>query len=127
MKPHVTTILRQNQTPQEAKLWQVLRNRGIGDLKFRRQYRIGNYVVDFCCLKKKLVVEVDGGHHNEPTYRLADEKRQRSIERQGFKVLRFWNSDIDGNLEGVVEVILQNAGASPQPSPSRERGDWARL
>ena len=127
MKKHIATLLRQNQTPSEAKLWQVLRNRGIGNLKFRRKCRIGNYVVDFCCLEKKLVIEVDGGHHNDPQFQLMDEQRQKFIERQGFKVVRFWNDDINGNLEGVVEEILEGAGASPRssvsnhPSPSGER------
>jgi len=127
MKYYITTVLRKNQTPSEVKLWQALRDRGIGNLKFRRQHRIGNYIVDFCCREKKLVIEVDGGHHNDPQFQLMDEQRQKFIERQGFKVVRFWNDDINGNLEGVVEAILQSAGASPrssisnQPSPSGER------
>ena len=133
MKHYITTILRKNQTPSEAKLRYVLRNRGIGNLKFRRQHRIGNYIVDFCCREKKLVIELDGGHHNDPRIQERDEQRQKFIERQGFKVLRFWNDDIDGNLEGVVLVILQRAGASPrssvsnQPSPSGERENEAQL
>ena len=106
MKYYITTVLRKNQTPSEVKLWQALRDRGIGNLKFRRQHRIGNYIVDFCCREKKLVIEVDGGHHNDPQFQLMDEQRQKFIERQGFKVVRFWNDDINGNLEGVVEEIL---------------------
>lgn len=94
-------------TPWENKLWSVLRNRKINNLKFRRQFKIGNYIVDFVCLKAKLIIELDGGHHSEQKNRKADEARQRILESLGYKVLRFWNNDIDGNLEGAVLEILR--------------------
>lgn len=109
MKKHVSRILRRNQTPWELKLWQVIRNKQVKGLKFRRQFKIDKYIVDFCCLEKKLVVELDGGHHDESQNRLRDEVRQKHLEKLGFKVLRFWNNDIDHNLNGVIETIIQNS------------------
>ena len=107
MKFHFTRKLRKDQTPHEIKLWNILRNREIGDLKFRRQHKIGKYVVDFCCLDKKLVVELDGGHHNEEQYKIKDQKRQKYIESQGYVVLRFWNNEVDDNLDGIIDTILE--------------------
>lgn len=109
MKTHVTRKLRRTQTPWELKLWNTLRNRAINGLKFRRQFKIGPYVVDFCCLEKKLIIELDGGHHNEDMNQSADQIRQKYLEHQGYKVLRFWNLDIDRNLEGVIQTIIENS------------------
>ncbi len=109
IKKHVTRELRKNQTPWEQKLWRVIRNRGIGGLKFRRQVKIGAHVVDFCCLESKLVIELDGGHHNEQEHMKLDEIRKRQIESLGFKVLRFWNTEVDSNLEGIIQAILRNS------------------
>ena len=110
MKSQISRTLRKNQTPQESKLWYNLRNRELGNLKFRRQYKIGSYVVDFCCPSKKLAVEVDGGHHAEEFYQIKDREKKRYIKSQGYEVLRFWNSDIDDNLDGVLEKILEVCG-----------------
>lgn len=98
--------LRKDQTPWEGKLWQVLRNRNIEGLKFRRQFKIGKYIVDFCCIERKLVIELDGGHHNEQKNILKDKVRQKYIESKGYKVLRIWNNEIDDNLEGVIDQVL---------------------
>jgi len=106
MNFNLSRQLRKNQTPWEAKLWLVLRNRKVGNLKFRRQHKIGKYIVDFCCIDKKLVIELDGGHHNEEPYILQDQIRQKYIEDQGYYVLRIWNNEIDKNLDGVVDEIL---------------------
>ena len=115
-KQHITRKLRRDQTPWEIKVWNALRNRQIGWMKFRRQFQIGTFVVDFCCIEKKLIVELDGGHHNEDQNRLKDEARQRYLESQGYKMLRFWNNELDANLEGVIEQILQHS--KPHPSLS---------
>ena len=88
---HVTRKLRRNQTPWEGKLWQVLRNRGIAGMKFRRQFKIDKYVVDFCCLEKKLIIELDGGHHGEEQNIILDKKREVTLKSLGYKILRFWN------------------------------------
>lgn len=109
-KSQITIALRKNQTPQELKLWYNLRARRLGNLKFRRQFRIGKYVVDFCCLSKKLVIELDGSQHNEPNNIIKDQVRQRYIKNQGYKVLRFWNNEIDENLEGVLDEIIYSCG-----------------
>ena len=98
--------LRKNLTPQERTLWNKLRNRQINNLKFKRQAPIGDYIVDFLCLEKMLVVEVDGGQHNQTKNIQYDQKRTEYLNNRGFKVLRFWNNDIDNNIEGVIEKIL---------------------
>ena len=90
-------------TEPELILWSQLRRRGLGGHKFRRQHPIGPYVVDFACLKAKLIVELDGGHHSEQ--READRQRDANLKEQGFTVLRFWNDDVRSNLAGVLEQI----------------------
>ncbi len=99
--------LRKNMTEQEKKLWQYLRKRNINNLKFRRQYPIGNYIVDFVCIEKKLVIEVDGGQHNLSENTLYDKRRTQYIENFGYKVIRFWNNEIENNIDGVYEEILK--------------------
>ena len=102
--------LRRNQTPHEEKLWYNLRNKNLHGLKFRRQYKVGPYIVDFICPSKKLVIEVDGGHHAEEIHKKKDEQKEDYIKSKGYKILRFWNSDIDENLDGVLEKILDVCG-----------------
>ena len=109
MAAHITRALRKKHTPWEAKFWSYVRNRNVSGLKFRRQFKIGNFVADFCCLKSKLIVELDGGHHNIVEQKYRDMERQRFFESQGYKVLRFWNSDVDHNLDGVLLKIIQNS------------------
>lgn len=99
--------LRNNMTKQERVLWSYLRKRTINNLKFRRQYPIENYIVDFICNEKKLIIEIDGGQHNENKNIEYDRKRTEFLESKGYKVLRFWNCDIDNNIEGVYETILK--------------------
>lgn len=102
--------LRQNQTQQEYILWNLLRNHKFHNLKFKRQQPIGNYIVDFICKDIKLIIELDGGQHNTKEKILADEERTIFLESKGYKVIRFWNNEIDNNLEGVyleLEKIFQ--------------------
>ncbi len=66
---------------------------------------MSEYVVDFCCQNKKLIIELDGGHHNEQASIQSDKERQQFLESKGYTVIRFWNSDIDNNIEGVLEKI----------------------
>lgn len=116
--------LRKNLTDSEKRLWQELRLRQIEGLKFRRQYQIGKYIVDFACPERKLIVEVDGGHHSEQVNYDAD--RTKWLESQGFRVLRFWNNEVQMNLEGVKETIykaLEAKGEPPTPAlPHKEGG-----
>jgi len=90
-------------TDAERHLWKGLRSRNIHGYKFRRQHVIGKFVVDFVCLERMLVLEIDGAQHGEKVQK--DETRTAYIEGEGFRVLRFWNSEILENLEGVLEVI----------------------
>lgn len=106
---HVTRQLRRQQTPWEVKLWRELRNRKIRNLKFRRQLKIGNYIADFCCLNKKIVVELDGGHHNTDGGKAKDKVKQRYFESQGYTVLRFWNNEVDEHMEGVIAEIIKHS------------------
>jgi very-short-patch-repair endonuclease len=101
----VSKILRKQTTPWERKLWYYLRGNKFYGLKFKRQVPMGNYVVDFCCQEKKLVIELDGGQHSETEIKIDDKGKQNFLENKGYRVLRFWNNDVDGNIEGVLETI----------------------
>lgn len=99
--------LRREQTPAERVLWNRLRNLQLSGAKFRRQHPIGDYIVDFVSLESKLIVELDGGQHDEKSVRRNDERRTRWLENEGYRVLRFWNNDVLTNLEGVWLRILE--------------------
>jgi very-short-patch-repair endonuclease len=94
--------LRVNQTDAETVLWNRIRSRQIDGHKFVRQQPIGGYICDFVCRERLLIVEVDGGQHNESA---ADAIRDRRLTEDGYRVLRFWNNDVLGNLEGVLVTI----------------------
>jgi very-short-patch-repair endonuclease len=94
--------LRVNQTDAERVLWNRIRNRQIDGHKFVRQEPISGYVCDFVCREGLLIVEVDGGQHSESA---TDTIRDRRLTEQGYRVLRFWNNDVLGNLEGVLTTI----------------------
>jgi len=111
---NIARKLRKNQTDAEKYLWYYLRRRQLNGLKFRRQQPIGKYVVDFVNFEKKIVIELDGSQHIGS---LKDEKRDRWLERQGFKILRFWDNDVLKNISGVLEVIRQESLVSPHPNP----------
>lgn len=106
--------LRKDQTRHEATLWSLLRARRFQGVKFRRQHEIGPCIVDFCCPEKKLVIELDGGGHGETLQEEKDRARDRYLAQRGYRVMRIWNSDLDQNLEGVLESIL---GEVSSPSP----------
>lgn len=91
--------LRKNATPQEIIFWSKIKNRNFKSLKFRRQHQIGKYIVDFICLEKKLIIELDGWQHSEQEN--YDLERTKYLENQGFKVMRIWNEEINSNLDGV--------------------------
>jgi very-short-patch-repair endonuclease len=98
--------LRREQTPAESLLWQNLRAKRLNGAKFRRQHAIGDYIVDFCCLRHRLVVEVDGGQHAGDQEEEKDAARTARLEAQGFRVIRFWNDDVMKNLDGVLTSIV---------------------
>ena len=102
---NVRRLHRNHPTPWEWKLWQYLKNRQIDGHKFRRQVSIDNYVVDFCCLELKFIIEIDGSGHLHPGQRKRDEQRTKDLEKWGYTVIRFYNNEIDENLDGVLEII----------------------
>ena len=103
--------LRRNQTKAELKLWMRLRGRQLG-AKFRRQYRIGPYIADLCCVERRLVVELDVGQPSEQIQ--ADRKRSAFMTSRGFRVLRFWNDQVLRETYGVLEQILAALGEDSQ-------------
>ena len=102
--------LRKNMTPQERKLWNILRNHQFYGFEIRRQYPIDKYIVDFICRKKKIIIEIDGGQHNEKETIEYDKKRSFDLNKLGYKVVRFWNNDIDKNIEGVYKILQKEFG-----------------
>jgi very-short-patch-repair endonuclease len=111
--------LRKSLTDVENKLWSQLRGRQVSGVKFRRQHPIGPFIVDFCCVERGLVVELDGSQHAERN--AADERRTRLIERSGYRVLRFWDNEVLINLYGGLGRISE-ALEDPRLIPS----EWAR-
>ncbi len=97
--------LRSNPTEAERALWKHLRVRQIEGHKFRRQQPLGRYIVDFVCLEKRLIVELDGGQHAEQVH--SDTNRTAWLEAQGFRVMRFWNHDVLNEIEAVKEAIWE--------------------
>jgi very-short-patch-repair endonuclease len=112
--------LRKRMTPQEVKLWVHLRSWRQRGFHFRRQAPRETFIVDFVCLKHRLIVEVDGGQHNFDAHAARDAERDRHLALKGFRVLRFWNNDIDRNLDGVLTMI---DNALHDPPPGRPSAD----
>jgi very-short-patch-repair endonuclease len=116
--------LRKNQTEAEKLLWSRLRNRQMEGFKFRRQWPIGSYIVDFVCLSCKLIIELDGGQHAETIG--YDAVRTDFLKSRGYRVIRFWNNEMLVNREAVLERIYEalskgEEAPSPRPSPRGER------
>ena len=112
--------LRRDATDVEKALWEALRNRQLDGFKFRRQTSVEPYVVDFLCIEAKLIIELDGGQHNED----ADRPRTEFLNAQGLSVLRFWNHDVVENFDGVAEAIrlalLEKTLTQPSPVKTGE-------
>ena len=108
---HLARKLRRHQTDAERHLWFYLRGRRLGGYKFRRQYWVGPYILDFVCLKKKLAIELDGGQHNEQLE--YDNIRTSYFAERGYVVIRFWNHEVFQETEGVLEMILEVLDAPP--------------
>ena len=100
--------LRAESTEVERKLWALLRGRRLGAVKFRRQVPIDRYFADFACVEARLVVELDGGQHNDQAD--YDEERTKTLEACGWRVIRFWNTDVMDNADGVADTILAELG-----------------
>ena len=112
--------MRSEPTKAEHRLWQILRAKRLAGFKFKRQLPIDHYIVDFVCLRERLIVEADGGQHSGS---VGDKRRDAYLKSQGFRVLRFWNNEIFENEEGVLTSIL-SALQSPLPNlfPAEGRG-----
>lgn len=114
--------LRQQQTPEEQALWQQLRAKRFSSWKFRRQQPLGRFIVDFVCLARRLIIELDGAQHAENA--AYDLQRDAWLRQQGFRVLRFWNNEWSMQREAVLEVIWQELQVdAPLPNPSPARGE----
>ena len=110
--------LRGNMTDADRRLWYPLRAHRFGGFKFKRQVPVGPYIVDFACLGRKLIIEVDGGQHADSQ---SDSVRDDYLRRAGFRVLRFWNNDVLRNTDGVLEVVMSEIESTPLPArPSAE-------
>lgn len=105
--PRDRATLRRASTDAERMLWACLRNRQLKYAKFRRQHSIGSYIADFFCLEARLVIELDGGQHDQRTRRVADQRRTQYLQAHGYTVLRFWNNEVSENIDGVLEAIAE--------------------
>ncbi|UZK68714.1 DUF559 domain-containing protein [Sphingomonas sp. S1-29] len=121
--PHART-LRLNATDAEKRFWNAVRNRQLGGFKFRRQVTIGPYIADFVCAERHLIVELDGGQHGDA----ADATRTAYLRGCGYEIIRFWNNDVIGNIEGVLVTLLSHLEADvpvdgPSPNPLPQAGE----
>ena len=114
--------LRNQVTDVERHHWRFLRLRQLGGHRFRRQVPIGRYIADFACLEAKLVIELDGGQHQER--QSHDQVRDRQIEARGFCVLRFWDNEVFRETEAVLEQIMRALEVNrPHPNPRPQAGE----
>ncbi len=126
--------LRRGQTEAEMFVWTQLRSRRFAGFKFRRQFPVGNYIVDFVCLERRVILELDGGQHNESNQKSYDERRDPWLQQQGFAVLRFWNSDVftewEAMADGIWNVLQarpsRRSPLTPGPSPAGGEGSAER-
>jgi very-short-patch-repair endonuclease len=120
--------LRSNTTEPEQVLWRALKRIPVYGSHFRRQVPIGPYVADFACLKARLLIELDGGQHSQDEAAAKDEARTRWLEREGYRVVRFWNAELSENLNGVLDTLYAALYGSPHseavalPTPPRPDG-----
>jgi very-short-patch-repair endonuclease len=114
-------LMRRLPTDAEAVLWKHLRGGRLIKFKFKRQQPIGDFIVDFVCFERRLVIEVDGGQHQAET----DATRTQWLEAQGFKVLRFWNDEVLRSGEDVLESVIRALRESPSPQPLSREGRGA--
>jgi very-short-patch-repair endonuclease len=100
-------------------MWRALRALPLHGTHFRRQVPIGKYVVDFACMREKLIVEIDGGQHALEANVLNDAARTCWLEKEGYRVVRYWNNEVMSNIDGVMESLMLTLSRSVHPTPSR--------
>jgi len=122
---NIARNLRKRFTDAEKLLWRYLRAKQLEGFKFRRQQPIGNYIVDFVCFEKRVVIEVDGGQH--AVEREKDKERDKWLKGQDLKVLRFWNNEVLTNTRGVLEVIREHCLSHPPLAPPIKGGEEERV
>jgi adenine-specific DNA-methyltransferase len=120
INPHVRR-LRQEMTDAERVMWFQLRGRRLGGAKFKRQWTIGPFVVDFCCIEKRLIVEIDGGQHSPE----RDAHGTAALEGAGYQIVRYWNNEVNENLEGVLADLMARLGTHAHPNPLPQAGEGA--
>ncbi len=117
--------LRREQTPAEGILWQKLRGKRLMGAKFRRQHPIGDHIADFCCLRHRLVVELDGGQHIDEIEK--DAARTRRLEAHGYRVVRFWNHEVLGDLDevlaGIAKALQEHGFEASEDGGSEEEAE----
>ncbi len=111
--------LRANTTPHERMLWRAIKDLPLEGSHFRRQAPIGPYIVDFLLPARRLIIELDGGHHNDEDTAERDRERQGWLEKEGYRVVRFWNSEITSDLTAVLERIYVELYGSGEAGPMR--------
>jgi len=120
---HLAKNLRKSSTDVEQLLWSRLRAGRFEGIKFRRQHPIGQYIADFVCLGRKLIIELDGGQHALPNEILKDRQRDTWLEKEGYTVIRFWDNDVLTNTSGVLEAIREKLLKAPSPQSPPLKGE----
>ena len=115
--------LREGSTDAEQKLWYRLRDRQLLGCKFVRQLPVGPYVADFACRDRDLIVELDGGQHGTAGGALTDARRTEVLAEHGYRVIRFWNTDVLTNIDGVLQVIAERLEKAPSPGLRYAKSD----
>jgi very-short-patch-repair endonuclease len=112
--------LRSEMTDAEGLLWFCLRNRQLSGFKFVRQHPVGRYIADFACREANLIVEIDGGQHAESA---TDAARTQELASHGYEVVRFWNSEVLQNLDGVLQALADRLSKAPSPGLRYAKSD----
>ena len=121
---HLAKSLRKRSTDVEQLLWSRLRAGRFEGMKFIRQHPLGQYIVDFVCLERKLIIELDGGQHAFPEESLKDRQRDAWLEKEGYTVVRFWDNEVLMNTLGVLDTIGARLHRTPSPqSPPLKGGE----
>jgi very-short-patch-repair endonuclease len=107
--------MRREPTDAEAKLWELLRFKSLAGYRFRRQHRVGGYILDFYCASRRLAIELDGGQHNDAGQAEYDQKRTLRLSEFGVRVIRFWDDDVLKHSDVVAEEILRQLENTKPP------------